>query len=167
MTHPSDSPAKRAPESGPARHSDRDDRDARARLRARGLRVTTPRLQVLAWVAEHPHTTAAEIGRGLSAVGAELSNQGVYDVLAACTEAGLLRRIEPAEHSARYETRTGDNHHHLVCRVCGGTRDVDCAVGAAPCLTPSDAAGFTLDEAEVVFWGTCSDCTPAATGPAN
>jgi Fur family ferric uptake transcriptional regulator len=87
-----------------------------------------------------------------------VSKQAVYDVLAACTDAGLLRRIEPAGSAARFETRIGDNHHHLVCRRCGRTEDVDCAVGQRPCLTPNDDAGFAVDEAEVVFWGLCPDC---------
>ncbi len=87
-----------------------------------------------------------------------VSTQAVYDVLKACVGAGLLRRIEPAGSPARYETRTGDNHHHIVCRACGTVVDVDCVVGTAPCLTPSDAAGFVVDEAEVTFWGLCGNC---------
>jgi len=84
--------------------------------------------------------------------------QAIYDVLAACTEAGLVRRIEPAGSPARFEIRTGDNHHHLVCRSCGRVTDVDCAVGTRPCLTPRDGAGYRVDEAEAVYWGLCSDC---------
>lgn len=91
-----------------------------------------------------------------------MSTQAVYDVLHACVKAGLVRRIEPAGSSARYETRTGDNHHHLVCRVCGRVADVDCAVGEKPCLEPSDLDGFAVDEAEVVFWGVCADCQVGA-----
>ncbi|MGH8999039.1 MAG: Fur family transcriptional regulator [Acidimicrobiia bacterium] len=138
------------------------DRDLRARLRACGLRVTTPRLVVIGWLAGHPHSTAAEISQQLADDGFDLSRQGIYDVLAVCTKAGLLRKIEPADSPARYETRTGDNHHHLVCRICGRTEDVDCAVGVAPCLTPSSIAGYTVDEAEVVYWGLCLACTDSA-----
>jgi Fe2+ or Zn2+ uptake regulation protein len=137
------------------------DADVSALLRDRGLRATTPRVLVLTWLAEHPHSTAADVGRALAEQGSDVSNQGIYDVLAACTEVGLLRRIEPADSPARYETRTGDNHHHLVCRVCGRTEDVDCAAGRTPCLTPSNDGGFLVDEAEVVFWGLCPTCTEA------
>jgi Fe2+ or Zn2+ uptake regulation protein len=87
-----------------------------------------------------------------------ISGQGVYDALAALTDQGILRRIEPAGSSARYEARVGDNHHHLICRACGRTVDVDCAVGEAPCLTPADARGFEVEEAEVIYWGRCPDC---------
>lgn len=128
----------------------------------RGLRATTPRVLVLTWLAEHPHSTAADVSRALAQSGSDVSNQGIYDVLAACTEVGLLRRIEPADSPARYETRAGDNHHHLVCRGCGWTEDVDCTVGRTPCLTPSNDGGFLVDEAEVVFWGLCPACTENA-----
>jgi Fur family transcriptional regulator, stress-responsive regulator len=90
----------------------------------------------------------------------EVSRQAVYDVLAAVTIAGLVRRVQPSGHVARYESRVGDNHHHVVCRSCGVIADVDCAVGDAPCLTPSDDNGFVLVEAEVVYWGLCQDCSP-------
>ncbi len=123
-----------------------------------GLRVTAPRLAVLDVLAEYPHATADDVARRVRAKIGRVSTQAVYDVLAACAEAGLVRRIEPAGSAARFETRTGDNHHHLVCRACGATTDVDCAVGPAPCLTPSDDAGYLLDEAEVVFWGVCPHC---------
>ena len=127
-------------------------------LRARGLRVTGQRLAVLAGVTGEPHVTAdavAEIVRGqLGAV----SLQAVYDALGALVDAGLVRRIEPAGSPARYEARVSDNHHHLICRQCGRVSDVDCAVGAAPCLTPSDDHGFEIDEAEVVYWGRCAEC---------
>ena len=128
-------------------------------LRARGLRVTAPRLAVYRAVAETPgHPDVETIaGRARSLIGA-LSTQGVYDALHALTAAGLLRRIEPAGSPARFETRVGDNHHHVVCRLCGLTQDVDCAVGRAPCLRPGDAGGFLLDEAEVTFWGLCPAC---------
>lgn len=130
----------------------------RARLRAEGLRVTAPRLAALEWLAEHPHSTAEQVAAGVRDRLGAVSTQAVYDVLNTCTRASLLRRIEPAGHPARYETRTGDNHHHLVCRRCGRTEDVDCVVGEAPCLDPSAADGFSVDEAEVVFWGLCPDC---------
>ncbi|WAL63456.1 Fur family transcriptional regulator [Amycolatopsis cynarae] len=127
-------------------------------LREAGLRVTKPRRAVLAWLAEHPHSTVDAIGAGVREQLGSVSTQALYDVLAACTEAGLLRRIEPAGHPARFERRVGDNHHHLVCRRCGRTEDVDCVTGQRPCLTPSDERGYALDEAEVVFWGLCPDC---------
>jgi len=124
-----------------------------------GLRVTAPRLATLDWLAGHPHATAEQVADGVRKRLGSVSTQAIYDVLHACTRAGLLRRIEPAGHPARFETRTKDNHHHLVCRLCGRTEDVDCAVGPAPCLDPADSAGFLVDEAEVVFWGRCPDCT--------
>ncbi len=127
-------------------------------LRGAGLRVTAPRRAVLAWLNEHPHSTVDAIAAAVRERLGTVSTQAVYDVLGVCTAAGLLRRIEPAGHPARFERRVGDNHHHVVCRACGRTDDVDCAVGAAPCLTPSDNRGFTVDEAEVVFWGLCPGC---------
>ncbi|MGH3520595.1 MAG: Fur family transcriptional regulator [Haloechinothrix sp.] len=129
------------------------------KLRAVGLRVTAQRVAVLEWLADHPHATADAVAAGVRQRLDAVSTQAIYDVLAACTGANLVRRIEPAGHPARFETRTGDNHHHLVCRRCGRTEDVDCVVGSAPCLDPSDAAGFQVDEAEVVFWGLCPSCT--------
>lgn len=134
------------------------DYDPRALLRAVGLRVTAPRVAVLKALAAAPHSTADDVATRAREVLGSVSTQAVYDVLHACVKAGLVRRIEPAGSSARYETRTGDNHHHLVCRVCGTVADVDCAVGQAPCLEPADLDGFAIDEAEVVFWGTCADC---------
>lgn len=122
------------------------------------MRVTASRVAVLRVLADHPHATADTVVKLVTGVLGSVSKQAVYDVLAACTLAGLVRRIEPAGSAARYETRTGDNHHHLVCRACGRTQDVDCAVGQRPCLTPSDDAGFAVDEAEVVFWGLCPNC---------
>jgi Fur family transcriptional regulator, stress-responsive regulator len=127
-------------------------------LRAVGLRVTRPRLSVLDVLAAHPHADADVIVTGARAQHPSLSPQAVYGVLKALVSAGLARRIEPAGAPALFELRVGDNHHHLVCRACGAVADVDCAVGAAPCLSPSDAAGFAIDEAEVVFWGLCSNC---------
>ena len=134
-------------------------------LREAGLRVTRPRVAVLSTVHHHPHLdTDAITGRVRAGIGA-VSHQAVYDVLRALTTAGLLRRIEPTGSAARYETRVGDNHHHLVCRSCGVIADVDCAVGAAPCLTASDDHGFVVDEAEVVFWGLCPSCRGTAAVP--
>ena len=127
------------------------------------MRVTRPRLAVLAALRENPHV---DTHRVIELVRAELpatSHQTIYDVLDAFTDAGLVRRIQPAGTTARYESRVGDNHHHAVCRNCGAIVDVECAVGHAPCLTASDDQGFVIDEAEVVYWGTCSDC---ATAPA-
>ncbi|MEU4801242.1 Fur family transcriptional regulator [Actinosynnema sp. NPDC023587] len=129
-------------------------------LKDAGLRITAPRIAVLGWLAEHPHATADQVAEGVRARLGAVSTQAVYDVLNVCARTGLLRRIEPAGHPARYETRIGDNHHHLVCRHCGRTEDVDCVHGAAPCLEPSDTVGFAVDEAEVLFWGTCPDCRP-------
>ncbi len=136
-------------------------------LREAGLRVTMPRQVVLAWLAAHPHSTAEEVGAGVREQYGALSFQAIYGVLAACTEAGLLRRIEPAGHPARFERRVGDNHHHIVCRRCDRTEDVDCVVGERPCLEPADEHGFAIDEAEVVFWGLCSPCAAAAPSQAD
>ncbi|GAA1974640.1 Fur family transcriptional regulator [Amycolatopsis minnesotensis] len=128
-------------------------------LRGAALRVTRPRVAVLSAVHEHSHAdTDSIIGVVRGALG-EVSHQAVYDVLRALTAAGLLRRIQPPGSVARYEARVGDNHHHVVCRSCGAIADVDCAVGPAPCLTASDDHGFTIDEAEVIFWGLCPGCT--------
>jgi Fe2+ or Zn2+ uptake regulation protein len=135
---------------------------ARERLRAAGLRVTAPRIAVLDWLAGHPHTTVDQVAAGVRELVGSVSTQAVYDVLGACSGVSLVRRIEPAGHPARFETRTGDNHHHLVCRGCGRTEDVDCVHGSAPCLEPSGTAGFEVDEAEVVFWGLCPECRAKA-----
>ena len=131
-------------------------------LRQASLRVTRPRVAVLGAVHDHPHADTDAIIAAARADLGEVSHQAVYDVLRALTTAGLVRRIEPAGSVARYESRVGDNHHHLVCRSCGVIVDVDCAVGDIPCLTASDAHGFAIDEAEVVYWGCCPDCTPEA-----
>lgn len=129
------------------------------RLQAHGLRVTASRLAVLGALDElEPHATVDEVETAARARIGTLSTQAVYDILRALHAAGLVRRIEPAGSPARFETRVGDNHHHLVCRDCGVTVDVDCVVGEAPCLAPSDAAGFEVAEAEVVFWGRCPAC---------
>lgn len=137
-----------------------DPKNPRDRLHAVGLRVTAPRVAVLSWLREHPHGTADQVLHGVRAKLGRVSVQAVYDVLAVLVERELVRRIEIARHPARFETRVLDNHHHLVCQQCGHTTDVDCEVGRAPCLTPSDTAGFLIDEAEVVLWGHCSDCAP-------
>jgi Fur family ferric uptake transcriptional regulator len=131
-------------------------------LRGAELRVTRPRLAVLASVHAHAHADTDTI---ISSVRGELpavSHQAVYDVLRALTAAGLVRRIQPSGSLARYESRVGDNHHHLVCRACGTIADVDCAVGSTPCLTASDDHGYSIDEAEVTYWGTCPECSVAA-----
>lgn len=132
--------------------------DAAERLRSVGLRVTRPRLAVLAALDERPHLDAETITRTARRHVGSLSRQAVYGVLQALTARGLTRRIEPAGGAARYETRVGDNHHHMVCRTCAATVDVDCARGSAPCMDPVDAAGFAVDEAEVTYWGTCPTC---------
>ena len=131
------------------------------RVRGAGMRVTRPRLAILEWLSDHPHSTADQVRSGALATLGTLSTQAAYDVLAAFTAAGLVRRIEPAGHPARFECRTGDNHHHVVCRGCGLTEDVDCAVGDAPCLTASDGHDYSIDESEVVFWGWCPACQTA------
>ena len=132
-------------------------------LRAADLRVTRPRLAVLTAVQSHPHADTDTVFSAVRSDLPEVSRQAVYDVLAALTSAGLLRRIQPSGSVARYEARVGDNHHHVVCRSCGTIGDVDCAVGEAPCLKAADAAGdlqgFELDEAEVIYWGTCPACS--------
>ena len=132
--------------------------DSAALLRQRGIHVTAQRLAVLRAVAGQPHITAdavAEVVR--TGIGA-ISLQSVYDTLALLVSEGLIRRIQPSGSSARFEDRVGDNHHHLICRTCGRVVDVDCAVGAAPCLTPKDDRGYEIDEAEVAYWGRCPDC---------
>ncbi|MFZ9987406.1 MAG: Fur family transcriptional regulator [Candidatus Nanopelagicales bacterium] len=131
-------------------------------LREHGLQVTPQRLAVLQAVQSQPHTTADAVADTAREQIGSISKQSVYDALAALVDAGIIRRIEPAGSAARYETRVGDNHHHLVCRGCGAIIDVDCVVGAAPCLTAADAAGYTVDEAEVTFWGTCPTCASSA-----
>lgn len=128
-------------------------------LRGASLRVTRPRVAALAAVYDHPHAdTNSIIGHVREELG-EVSQQAVYDILQALTDAGLVRRIQPLGSVARYESRVADNHHHVVCRSCGAIADVDCAVGAAPCLTAADQHGFTIDEAEVIYWGLCPTCS--------
>ena len=130
-------------------------------LRGADLRVTRPRVAVLTAVYDKPHADTYSIIDAVRADLGDVSKQAVYDVLNALTDAALLRRIEPAGSVARYESRVGDNHHHLVCRSCGAIEDVDCAVGEAPCLSASDARGYSIDEAEVVYWGLCPSCSDA------
>ncbi|ONF72599.1 Fur family transcriptional regulator [Amycolatopsis keratiniphila] len=132
--------------------------DFEAQLRAVSLRVTRPRLAVLAALRDHPHVDTETVITLVRADLPTVSHQAVYDVLRVLTETGLIRRIQPAGALARYETRVGDNHHHVVCRSCGAIADVDCAVGHAPCLTASGDHGFVIDEAEVVYWGLCPGC---------
>ena len=135
-------------------------------LRGVALRVTRPRLAVLDVLRGHAHATTDEVLRLVRGQHPEVSHQAVYDVLRALTATGLVRRIEPQGSVARYEVRVGDNHHHLVCRSCGSIADVDCSVGAAPCLTPSEdlvSSGFVVDEAEVIYWGLCRACHAAPT----
>jgi len=141
--------------------------DSAAVLRTHGLRVTAARLAVIDSLAELPaHVTVEQVEEAACKRIGALSTQAVYDIMRALHAAGLVRRIEPAGSAALFETRVGDNHHHLVCRACGRTLDVDCAVGAAPCLTPSAAAGFEIDEAEIIFWGRCPDCIATEGSPA-
>lgn len=129
------------------------------RLHAAGLRVTAPRVAVLRVLAEaDDHPRVDQVIERVRAAGVSMSRQAAYDVCEALQRAALARRIELPGGPARYEARVGDNHHHIVCRSCGKTLDVDCAVGRAPCLDPSDAQGFVLDEVEVTYWGRCSDC---------
>jgi len=136
-------------------------------LRRHGVQVTAQRLAVLAAVSRQPHGTADDVAKAVRDEIGVISRQAVYDALAVLVEKGLIRRIQPAGSPARYEDRVGDNHHHLICRTCGRTVDVDCAVGAAPCLTPADASGYEIAEAEVIYWGRCPKClaqTPARSG---
>ena len=128
-------------------------------LRDATLRVTRPRVAVLSAVHAHPHADTESIIGIVRRDLPDVSHQAVYDVLRALTAASLLRRIQPSGSVARYESRVGDNHHHVVCRSCGVIADVDCAVGDTPCLTASNDRGFTIDEAEVVYWGLCPNCT--------
>jgi len=141
------------------------DTDYTGQLRLAGLRVTRPRLAVLEAVHDRPHADTETIFSAVRLELPDVSRQAVYDVLNALTAVGLVRRIQPSGSVVRYESRVGDNHHHLVCRSCGVIADIDCAVGEAPCLTPSDESnvldGFVLDEAEVIYWGLCPDCSTA------
>jgi len=133
--------------------------EAEQLLRAADLRVTRPRVAVLTAVYDHPHADTDSIISFVREDLGEVSKQAVYDVLRALATAGLVRRIEPSGSVARYESRVGDNHHHVVCRSCGAIADVDCATGSTPCLTASHDHGYSIDEAEVVYWGVCPACS--------
>jgi Fur family ferric uptake transcriptional regulator len=135
--------------------------DDSALLRRHGLQVTAQRLAVLRAVCGRPHSTADDIDKVVRDQIGAISHQAVYDALAALTDKGLLRRIQPARSPARYEDRVGDNHHHLICRTCSRMVDVDCAVGETPCLTAADDSGYEVDEAEVIYWGRCPECVAA------
>jgi Fur family ferric uptake transcriptional regulator len=132
--------------------------DAKELLREHGLQVTAQRLAVIQAVSQRPHATSDDVVEEVRATIGSVSRQAVYDALGVFSELGILRRIQPAGSPARYEGRVGDNHHHLVCRECGRLVDVDCAVGAQPCMEPSTDHGFAIDEAEVVYWGVCPAC---------
>ena len=134
-------------------------------LRSVGLRVTRPRVAVLTAVYAYPHADTDSIIGAVRADLPDVSHQAVYDSLHIMTTAGLVRRIQPSGSVARYESRVGDNHHHVVCRSCGDISDVDCAVGEAPCLTASDDRGFSIDEAEVIYWGLCPACSDLPAQP--
>jgi Fur family ferric uptake transcriptional regulator len=136
----------------------RTDEDHADALRGAGLRVTRPRVSVLNVVSWHPHADTESIIRRVRDDLGDVSHQAVYDVLNALTATGLVRRIQPMGSVARYESRVGDNHHHVVCRGCGAIDDIDCAVDYTPCLTPSGSTEFQIDEAEVIYWGQCPDC---------
>jgi Fe2+ or Zn2+ uptake regulation protein len=138
-----------------------------ALLRRHGLHVTAQRLAILRAVSDRSHSTADDIYTVVRAEIGAISRQAVYDALAALTDKGLLRRIQPAGSSARYENRVGDNHHHLICRTCNRMIDVDCAVGDTPCLTAADGSGYEIDEAEVIYWGRCPECVAAAPVPSG
>jgi Fe2+ or Zn2+ uptake regulation protein len=133
-------------------------RDPEATLRQHDLPVTAQRLAVLRAVSQHPHATADDLAESVRSEIGAISRQSVYNVLNVLTDKGIIRRIQPAHSPALYEDRVGDNHHHLVCRSCGKTEDVCCAVGEAPCLHAQDHRGFRIDEAEVIYWGTCPGC---------
>ena len=144
-----------------------DDDPLATELDAAGLRVTAPRVAVLEAARRSSHATVEEIATAARERLGSISTQGVYDVLAALAGAGLVRRIEPAGSPARFEVRVGDNHHHIVCRTCGAVADVDCTIGAAPCIEPAATHGFQIDEAEVTYWGLCPDCQPTSQGAAQ
>ena len=127
-------------------------------LRERGLRVTAQRLAVLRAVSAEPHVTADAVAETVRAEIGSISLQAVYDVLGALIDVDMVRRIQPAGSPARFEARVGDNHHHVICRICGRMADVDCAVGSAPCLRAADDKGYEIDEAEIVYWGRCPEC---------
>ncbi len=131
-------------------------------LRKHGVQVTAQRIAVLRAVTRRPHGTADDVAEIVRVEIGAISRQAVYDALAMLAEKGLIRRIQPSGSPARFEDRVGDNHHHLICRTCGATVDIDCAVGSRPCLTAADDAGYEIDEAEVIYWGRCPKCTAKA-----
>ena len=135
--------------------------ESAAMLRQNGIPVTAQRLAVMRAVSSRPHGTVDAIAENVRANIGAVSQQAVYDALAMLVKNGLVRRIQPAGSPALYEDRVRDNHHHLICRLCGKTADVDCAVGHAPCLTPEGNSGFEIEEAEVIYWGTCPTCQAA------
>ena len=135
-------------------------------LRHHGLSVTAQRLAVLSAVAQHPHAAADTVHEVVSSHIGSVSRQAIYDALSTLSENGIIRRIQPSGSPARYEDRVNDNHHHLICRECNHLVDIDCAVGLRPCLVASDDHGFDIDEAEVIYWGRCSNCrTPSPKSP--
>ena len=136
--------------------------DGKKLLRDHGVQITAQRLAVLHAVSGRPHCTTEDVAETARAEIGSISRQAVYDALALLVEKGLIRRIQPAQSPARYEDRVDDNHHHLICRTCGRMVDVDCAVGVAPCLTPSDDSGYEIDQAEVIYWGHCPECQHVA-----
>jgi Fur family transcriptional regulator, stress-responsive regulator len=139
--------------------------DAADLLRQRGIQVTAQRLAVLRAVSCQPHITADAVADAVRAEIGAISLQSVYDALAVLVDGGLIRRIQPAGSAARFEDRVGDNHHHLICRMCGRVVDIDCAIGSAPCLTAVDDMGYEIDEAEVAYWGRCPDCLAQSRTP--
>jgi Fur family ferric uptake transcriptional regulator len=139
-------------------------RDPADLLREHGVQVTAQRLAVLRAVSRRPHCTADDVAQDVRAEIGAISRQAVYDALGMLVDRGLIRRIQPARSPALYEDRVGDNHHHLICRTCGKTVDVDCAVGDAPCLTAAAESGYEIDEAEVIYWGACPECLAANRG---
>ena len=141
--------------------------DPAALLRQRGIQVTAQRLAVFRAVGNQPHITADGVADVVRAEIGAISLQSVYDALGVLVDEGLIRRIQPAGSAARFEDRIGDNHHHLICRTCGRLVDVDCATGAAPCLTASDDKGYEIDEAEVAYWGRCPECLAKARTPSH
>ena len=136
-------------------------------LRQRGIQVTAQRLAVLRVVSGQPHIAADAVAEAVRAEIGAISLQSVYDALGVLVAGGLIRRIQPAGSPARFEDRVGDNHHHLICRICGRVVDVDCAAGSAPCLTPADDGGYEIDEAEVAYWGRCPDCLAQSQAPSR
>jgi Fur family ferric uptake transcriptional regulator len=136
-------------------------------LRQRGIQVTAQRLAVFRAVSAQPHITADAVAEAVRTEIGAISLQSVYDALVLLVAEGLVRRIQPAGSPARFEDRIGDNHHHLICRICGRVVDVDCATGATPCLTASDDMGYEIDEAEVAYWGRCPDCVAQGRGPSS